>query len=275
MTDTGNVQEWIKLIEVDWLGQYAKVWIAFNAWYREVFQSDGGRRIQDWKIIEKIKNDEQEICSTIESLLTEETPESSAFRANIGELHDSLAQTNIISGGRRISFEAIEDYQHAHDITETVNQITYKIEIDIPRRDPPRRIVVVMDSSDKEIFNQTIIREAENINLDETSFKSFLAQTKHSLSNSQQDTLRAFIQESSPIHNLLLADPNDNIKIGDFLLVNNKNLIARALIEILYQLRNSLFHGQIIPTSEVQKAYEPAYLILKRILLLVANGSAK
>ena len=31
MTIQENVQEWIKLIEVDWLGQYAKTWMAFNA----------------------------------------------------------------------------------------------------------------------------------------------------------------------------------------------------------------------------------------------------
>lgn len=268
MTDTRNVQEWIKLIEVDWLGQYAKAWIAFNAWYRETFPSDTEHRISDRNSIRKIKNDEQEICSTIESWLTEKGTESDIFQSYIADLHDSLVRTNITSDGRKISFEAVEDYRHAQNITETINQITYKIEINAPNR-----IVVVIDSSGKEIFNQTITRQTENTNLNEARFKSFLDQTEYKLSNSQQDTLKAFLEESSPIHNLLSPDANDNIQIGDYLFINNRNLIARAVIEILYQLRNSLFHGEITPTPEVQKAYEPAYLILKRILLLVASSS--
>ena len=66
MTGTENVQEWIKLIEVDWLGQYARTWMAFNAWYRSQF----GTEKNDGKIIEKIKNDKQEICSEIENFLS-------------------------------------------------------------------------------------------------------------------------------------------------------------------------------------------------------------
>ena len=138
--------------------------------------------------------------------------------------------------------------------------MTYNIEI----RDR-ERVVIVTGSSGREIFRQTITQQEGSTDLNEAWFNS--------LSNSQQDTLKAFLQESSPIHNLLLADADDNIIIGDFLFVNNKNLIARALVEILYQLRNALFHGEITPTSQIQKTYEPAYLILKRIILLVTNTS--
>ena len=42
--------------------------------------------------------------------------------------------------------------------------------------------------------------------------------------------------------------------------------IVKALIEILYQLRNVLFHGELVPNKGAQNVYKEAYLILKMIL---------
>ena len=39
-----------------------------------------------------------------------------------------------------------------------------------------------------------------------------------------------------------------------------------ALIEVLYQLRNLLFHGQIDPTPEMQPVYQNAYLIMRMLI---------
>ena len=198
--------------------------------------------------------------------------ESKAFQSNIAELQSLLASTGIESGGRKISFETIVDYKHAKNIKETIDETTYEIKMDIKKA---KRSVVVKNSSDENIFCSTIALKAESIDQDEKWFKSVLAQTPHSLLADEQETLIAFLKESSPIHNLLTAPENDCIEIEDFRFVNDQNLIARALIEILYQLRNTLFHGEITPTQQIQKVYEPAYLILKRIILLVANTPTK
>ncbi|WGH76672.1 hypothetical protein P8625_05810 [Tenacibaculum tangerinum] len=42
--------------------------------------------------------------------------------------------------------------------------------------------------------------------------------------------------------------------------------VVKALIEILYQLRNVLFHGELVPNKGAQNVYKEAYLILKMIL---------
>ena len=261
MINKENVQEWIKLIEVDWLGQYAKTWIAFNAWYRQRFGQG-----QDRLIIQKIKSDE-DICSAIENFFMDTGTESKAFQSNVAELQSLLARTGIESGDRKISFEVIIDYKHARPIKETVRKTTYEIKIDIQELE--RNVDV--NSLDTNIFHGTIRLKDESLDPDEKWFKSVLAQTQHSLSNAEQETLLVFLKESSPIHNLLTGTIDDCIEIEGFRFVNNQNLIARALIEILYQLRNSLFHGEITPTRQIQETYEPAYLILKRIILLVAN----
>ncbi len=265
ISSRNNVQEWVKLIEVDWLGQYAKAWIAFNAWYRK--QLGSGR---DRHIIQKIKSDEEGICSTIENLFRHTGKESEAFKSNLSELQILLALTNIESEGRIISFEAITDYKHTQDIKETVDGIIYEIEMDIKN---VQRNVKVKDSSNQIIFNGTISQKAESLEVNEEWFKSVFDNTQFSLSISRQETLIAFLKESSPIHNILAGTKEDCIEIENFQFVNNQNLIVRTIIEILYQLRNTLFHGQIMPTPLIQGVYEPAYLILKRIISLVANTS--
>ena len=269
MTDSESVHEWIKLIEVDWLGQYAKTWMTFNSWYRSIF----GTKKNDGKIIEKIKNDEEEICSEIESFLIGSGAAERAFQSDIAKLHNSLVHTNIKSRGKKISFEAIEDYQYTKDtksIEENRIGITYKIIINTNNK---QRVVKVENASGENIFDKIITMEEEKTFQCENWFKKLSdSGWFEPLSPTQQSYLRADLEDSSPIHNLLAPALNPT-EIGLFKFTGDKKLIARALIEILYQLRNSLFHGELIPTLQVQKAYEPAYLILKWIILQVANRS--
>ena len=42
--------------------------------------------------------------------------------------------------------------------------------------------------------------------------------------------------------------------------------VFAGLIEIIYGLRNMLFHGDLAPTSEMNAVYEPAYFILRTFL---------
>ena len=244
----GNEQRWRGLIEVDWLGQYAKAWAAFNAWYRNSFDLHSDRNI-----IDAIKNDEGYICSKIEDLLSGDSSDENSFQSDVADLHRSLSDTVIKSNSNRTSFHEIEDYQHAKFVEEIKNKISYKIEINRAER---KRIVTVTKPNGTQIFCDTIRRREEN-SLDTQQFPS--------LSKAQERTLKGFLKESAPMHNLLY-DGIDHLEIGSFKFINNTNLIARAIIEILYQLRNALFHGEITPDSKTQTVYQPAYLILKSII---------
>ena len=246
----GNEQQWRRLIEIDWLGQYVKAWIAFNAWYRNTFPSLG----PESQIIEAIKDDEGDICSKIETFLSGNSSSQKSFQSDIADLHNSLSSKVIKSKGKSIFFESIEDYKHAKNVKVKRNNILYKIEID---RNKKKRIVTVKDSSGTIIFSKNITIKEERDTLDDIWFDG--------LSSAQKNTLNGFIAESKPIHNLLTSD-SDYLEIGRFKFVNNTNLIARAIIETLYQLRNSLFHGEITPDLETQEVYKPAYLILMSII---------
>ena len=92
------------------------------------------------------------------------------------------------------------------------------------------------------------------------------------LNHHQMNYLMPRIKESTPVHDLLYKHDDDStgadasyIFIGTYKFINNKVLIARSLIEILYKLRNALFHGEVVPNN-VQNVYQHAYLILKSII---------
>ena len=250
----GNEQEWKRLMAVDWLGQYVKAWIAFNAWYRNAWSKNNFKLPKDREIIEEIKNDEGDVCSKIERCLLDSSTGDKSFQSEVADLHSSLSQAGIKSNKKRISFEEIEDYKHAKYIKETKNRITYKIKI---CADQKERIVIIKNSENKEIFNKTIKRRDEGHMPSKDWFEP--------LTSPQKETLKAFLNESTPIHNLITSS-SDCIQIGGFSFINNPNIISRAIIEILYQLRNALFHGEITPDSETQKVYKPAYLILESII---------
>ena len=254
MSNRKNVQEWIKLIEVDWLGQYIKTWIAFNAWYKNNLSP--ADRSHDRSFIEEIKKDSGKICSKIENFLSGESSDQKSFQSNVANLHRSLSNKSIIYSSDRISFHEAEDYRYAKPIDEKKNNVSYKIEIDEYNR---TRIVTITNSNGDEILFKTIA--GRNV-LD--------TQQLTCLSPAQRQTLNGFLTESTPIHNLLVRDSDFHeskpLEIGNFNFTNDPTLIARAIIEVLYQLRNALFHGEITPDSGTQRVYEPAYLILKSII---------
>jgi len=48
--------------------------------------------------------------------------------------------------------------------------------------------------------------------------------------------------------------------------INDSEQLCKGIIEILYKLRNTLFHGEIVPDSDTNKVYEPAYQILYTLI---------
>lgn len=254
MTYIGNELQWKQLVEVDWIGQYVKAWVAFNAWYRNTFPSD----LKDWEIIEEIKDDQGNIRSKIENFLSGSGSDSESFQLNVASLHKELTKATVKSSQKRIWLQQIFDYKYVNSIQEIKRGITYKIDINIRGK---QRVVRVINSSNQELFNQTINSKDEKYLPEE----SFPEEWFKDLSPTQRHILDGFLSASSPIHNLLNSS-EDYINIGNLKFINNKELIARALIEVLYQLRNALFHGEITPNAEVQRVYQFAYLVLKQII---------
>ena len=271
MTYIENELQWKQLVEVDWLGQYVKAWVSFNAWYSNSFKHpEEGKRFKDREVIEKIKNDEGNVRSKIERLLSGDGHNQKYFQTNLANLHNALGDGTVKLNGVPVSFKEIEDYESAKHINKKRSGIHYKIKINPGNRN---RSITVKNRSGAEIFNETITL------VDEEKFRGvrwFEALREEgyfaTLNHHQMNCLRTYIRESTPVHDLLYTHDGNStdtdapyIAIGSYKFINNEVLIARSLIEILYKLRNALFHGEVVPNN-VQNVYQHAYLILKSII---------
>jgi hypothetical protein len=104
------------------------------------------------------------------------------------------------------------------------------------------------------------------------------------LTENQQINIRTCYEEINPSKpiNLLIQDPkilqniqdpikqqkisDKYIQIGNFYFINDTDKLCKGIIEILYKLRNVLFHGEIVPDNDTNKVYEPAYHILYTLI---------
>ena len=92
-TFTENRDRWLQMSEVDYLGQFVKAWLAFNAWYRSAYTET-----QDRKIIEEIKWNPNPIAARFRPLLDHTSEEAEQFRTEIGLMHHRLERYELHYG---------------------------------------------------------------------------------------------------------------------------------------------------------------------------------
>jgi hypothetical protein len=59
---------------------------------------------------------------------------------------------------------------------------------------------------------------------------------------------------------------SDLLQYGDTAFINDPTKVFSALIDVIYSLRNALFHGAITPNDTHNEICEPAYHIVMRIV---------
>ena len=96
------------------------------------------------------------------------------------------------------------------------------------------------------------------------------------LSPPQKEVLRRLYEEASPQWFCDLTtyeDPVPNRSVqqcGAYQFRCGKETLFAGLIEVLYEMRNTLFHGELVPTKEAVICYEPAFRLVRRFLDCVA-----
>lgn len=254
-----NADAWKALSNIDYFTYFVKAWIPFNAWYRNNYpalDSDG-------VIMQQIKTHHNSFRNRIISLI--ENPEtdnnSKIFKMYLGELHHQLERNHIHKRGERISFTniVVEDNPQLTQ-TRIYRRFEYKVEIDTGNR---KNIVSsVIDGSSVSRLN---VNQNSGYNLDE-----ILNDAQYrALPPECQRLLKACYEEVNPKKaiGLLTVDTSNSIKMGNYHFINDSELIAKALITVIYYLRNSLFHGQLVPDKNTHLVYEPAYHILRMLVM--------
>jgi hypothetical protein len=66
----------------------------------------------------------------------------------------------------------------------------------------------------------------------------------------------------------LIADASatSSLKMDSYKFVDDRAAIFAGSIDILYAMRNLLFHGELVPDSQANRTYEPAYHLLRHLI---------
>jgi len=265
--------------EPDYYMLFVKAFIPYNAWYMMNFYDEDEKRTNDRSIIDFMKSakpGENRYKDRTVTLLKGNTAEAEDFKRHLACLHFELRKHPIPNAEEAISFKQVyisskkaEDYEPI-----TIGEYTYSCKHDETRpKKTPRWILEVINTDSQsteymvELFKPSLSELVKN--------DDFIALPTDSMKEGLKDALN----EMSPnkTDNLVVAElhsANETVPTGSFVmgdnervcLVNNTELIAKAVIQILYDLRCKLFHGEIAPTSDYKGIYKHAFFVQSMLI---------
>lgn len=252
-----NLKGWRDAAEIDWFSHFIKAWIPFNAWLTNTFGD-----LSDRELLDMLKAGSNTVFNKIVPMLdpgNDTSQDAKEFRLQVAELH-RLLQGCIVEGRKgRISFENVDIGKNTHkDDTRDYFKITYRV-----RRDRPAKEAILAEVHDSKgicffSFAQEYYKREEL----ETDYKfTQLNQVQRGQILCCYEAIRPRIVES-----VLAKHGHRSFTYGNTDFVNDPKKIFRALVDICYALRNTLFHGSITPTQPHNEIYEPAYNIAMRLV---------
>jgi hypothetical protein len=257
-----NRDAWLRMSDIDYVGQFVKSWLAFNAWYRSAYAESHDRKIMD-----ELKWQGNPVLNRLRPMLEEESDEAEQLRADIGLLHDRLERYEIHVGKNKDK-----------------KRLTLR-NVFLKERPPVKRFrsyygynFVVERLANKEVTiavtkqkGAVAVLTHKQLSYDLESLEA-LHQYQNNLTPNLRACLKQLYAEAAPnwIENLSTfwdTDTNSReLKCGAFLFNCGKEALFAGVIEAIYQMRCTLFHGELVPTKDAVLCYEPAYRLVRRFL---------
>ncbi|WP_146744630.1 hypothetical protein [Herbaspirillum rubrisubalbicans] len=253
-----NLRRWREAAEIDWFSHFIKAWIPFNAWMTDTFGDQTDRVLLD-----RVIGGNNVVYNRIVPMLTPEedrSQDAEEFRIQVAELH-RLLQGCVINGRRgRISFERVDIGEN----TNAAELLTYRGFTFSAKRNTPTKpqVSVAIQNKSNSLTFSFVLAEYDRDALE--TERSFML-----LPDWQRDKLLSCYEAIKPrIIESALAPPGARVvlKYGNTDFVGDQRKVFKALIDILYGVRNALFHGSITPNEQHNQIYEPAYHICMRLV---------
>jgi len=214
----------------------------------------------DRNAINEIKSEPNRVKDRTETLINGNDNDSNIFKNEISNLHYQLERTIIRNNGEKISFENIViETNPKNQERFTRNRITYEV-----IRDAGNQKLITSKVIDSNGNEKLLIEQNNGYNLEELKNDPQYQR----LTPTQRNNLDSCYKEINPKKPISLIARTDEsyIDIGSYRFIDDIDKICKGVIEVLYMMRNSLFHGEIIPNRETNKVYEPAYHILHKLV---------
>lgn len=255
---TQNSELWKSISHIDYFTQFVKAWIPFNAWYKNYYP----QLKTDREAINEIKTNSNNFRDKLQSLISGSNNDSDSLtmKNHLSNLHYELERHYVKNQNRRITFTSIVIGQNSKT-HEELTRNTWKYEATRNQNNYKAIEVKITDKYNKQklLINQTNGHNIEEIKVN-VQYQALKINQKKNL-----DYCYCEIDPKKPIN--LVATGEDSIKLGNYNFINDVDTICKGVIIILYLLRNSLFHGEIVPDRNTAKIYECAYNILHRLVV--------
>lgn len=273
------ISKWIEKSEPDFYTLFIKAWIPYNSWYMHNFYDEDAtpKRTSDKDIIGYIKNNSNVYKDKIISLLRNTDDESNNFKLLISNMYYQLENTPIPNINEKISFNSICISDNANSkgpwtLNESGFSVSGKKDETLPRASA-RWIFEVID-------NRTT-RTISRISLMKCSLTELHSNNDfNSLANKYKSSVEKCLNEIDPNKKISVVlqperkrgkytAPPDSICINsqnNLYFTNNLEEVSKSIIQILYELRCKLFHGEIEPSDTNSGVFEQAFYI-QRVLI--------
>lgn len=258
VANTANIKQWLEQSNIDFFTCFVKAWIPFNAWYRHNYDS----REQEREILDLIKSDSNRIRTRFIAGIDSTDRAWQEMRNHIGVLHRRLSNDPLVDKKKRtLSFEKVligpnpqrfAEHKHGH-WTYRVERIA-KMQVDC----------TITSSHGREACK---ITQPSSWSLEELeSNADYLA-----LQPNDRSLLRSCYEAASPYRFASLLAPaasqsGGTLAMGEYHFVTDKAAIFAGLVEVLYSMRNLLFHGEIVPDAQTNRTYEPAFHLVRHLI---------
>jgi hypothetical protein len=255
-----NREAWLRMSDIDYVGQFVKAWLAFNAWYRSAYTET-----QDRRILNEFKWQSNPVLNTLRPKLEATSDDAAQFRAEIGLLHQRLEHFELLAGKepkKRISLRNVF-LRASPPIVKTDDRYGFLFRVELLAS----KQVTVSVTRKKHGTGLVQMPAAAHDPTTLTTSPGF-----RNLSTPQKNVLRRLYAEASPLWCCDLTsyeDPEPNtpaLQCGAYQFRCGKDVLFAAVAEVLYEMRCTLFHGELAPTKEAVVCYEPAFRLVRRFL---------
>ena len=276
MSINTHISKWIEKSQPDFYTMFIKSWIPYNAWYMHNFYDEDAKRTNDKSIIRYIGKEVNLYKNKIISLLRGTDEDSVLFKELLWRLHCELENHPIPNYIDKISFFqiCIED-----NINQTVSLpykiYTFKGEYDKtkPKTTPRWKFEVIENKSLKtihsiEIFKCSLSELLTNVSYKIISSDEIKKGVENCLKEIDPNKKISIVADLKIPRGGKIKQPNNSIVIKEEKLYFRDNIedVSKAIIQILYELRCKLFHGELEPTNANLGIYEQAFYIQRMLI---------
>ncbi len=256
-----NAHIWKDLSDIDYFTQFIKAWLAFNAWMRNAYSDIGSERA----LLDSVKEQSNPVRNKIRSLLENTSDDGKSFRNHIADLHTRLEHTHLISRKnsieRRTTFVKMLSKNITNEDSFEYRTSRYVLKRYVAGSEKGKIEIKVLEKD-----SGTLVFELEQEAYDLDRLEA--NQSFQRLTEERKRKVRVAYKTIAPYKEIswLAGRDEDFIKIGSYQFKNDINGLAATIVEIIYQMRCLLFHGELVPKKEFNLVYEPAYKIVKIFL---------